>query len=136
MIQAGMSELRVALHRHSTPDPLQSHSRSLLLFYAAECGLKAAWLKRNKLRSTSQLTSAFNASIGHDLMLWAKKLALPAALASAPGRFRLKRDNSAFETAAAHQAWRYGVEILAVDETVLTNWLQALCQWAKGELSR
>ena len=131
-----MSELRVALHRHSTPDPLQGQSRNLLLFYAAECGLKAAWLKRNRLRSTSQLSSTLNASIGHDLMLWAKKLALPAALASATGRFRLKRENSALETAAAHQAWRYGVEILAADETVLVNWLQALCQWAKGELSR
>ena len=106
------------------------------MFYAAECGLKAAWLKRNRLRSTSQLSSTLNASIGHDLMLWAKKLALPAALASATGRFRLKRENSALETAAAHQAWRYGVEILAADETVLVNWLQALCQWAKGELSR
>jgi hypothetical protein len=106
------------------------------LFYAAECGLKAAWLKRNKLRSTSQLNSGVNANAGHDLMLWAKKLGLPAALASVTVRFRLKRDSSTFQPAVAHQAWRYGVEILAVDETVLVNWLQALCQWAKGELSR
>jgi hypothetical protein len=136
MVHAGMSELRGALYRHSVVDPLQPESESLLLFYAVECGLKAAWLKRNKLLSTSQLGPDFAGSNGHDLILWAKRLRLPAALASATLRFRLRNGKSAFDVGAAHQAWRYGVEILAADETALLNWLQALCQWAKGELSR
>jgi hypothetical protein len=131
-----MSELRVALYRHSAVDPLQQQSEGLLLFYAVECGLKAAWLKRNRLLSTSQLSSSFAGSSGHDLILWAKILRLPATLASANVRFRLKKGGGPLDTGAAHQAWRYGVEIFAADETALINWLQALCQWAKGELGR
>lgn len=136
MVHAGISELRTALHRHSTTNPLQRQSGSLLLFYAAECGLKAAWIRRNNLRNTSQFDASAQPNPRHDLILLVKNLKLPAAMANAKAGFRLKRDGTAVDTAALHEAWRYGVEVLPLDETIVVTWLQALCQWAKGELTR
>lgn len=71
MIHAGMSELRRAFHTHRGAIPNSSPSQYLLLFYAAECGLKALWLRRHQLR-TSEDFPEDAARHGHDLLLWVK----------------------------------------------------------------
>jgi hypothetical protein len=134
MIRAGLSELRWAFHTHqaATPDP--SPSQYLLLFYAAECGLKALWLSRNKLRTSEDFPEDAK-SRGHDLMLWFKKLKLPANLRPTLMEFRPRRGRSErHHLSEVHQAWRYGVALDAQDEGKLVTWLQALCQRLKQEL--
>ena len=55
-LHVGVSELRQAFHTHrGAADKTQGISSHLLLFYAAECGLKSIWLKQKKLRTTEQI---------------------------------------------------------------------------------
>lgn len=136
MIHAGVSELRSAFNQHRSAVLAEVRSKNLLLFYAAECGLKAAWLTRNRLRSTSQLEPDLLARGGHDLMLWVERLKLPAMITKRSVRFRLRRDNAAHEIALAHQAWRYGVELVATDQADVVAWLDDVCRWAREELQR
>jgi hypothetical protein len=135
MIHAGVSELRRALVRHHGAAQTRSESAYLLLFYAAECGLKAAWLKRNRLRTTAQVDLDLITKSGHDLRRWVRELHLPAALGEATVHFHLRSSGSAYDVSLAHQAWRYGIDIDVDDEAGLVVWLQALCDWAKKEMA-
>jgi hypothetical protein len=133
MIHAGISELCKGFQRNwvgTDPAP-----KNLLLFYAAECALKAVWLRRNRLRTTEQIETYQMERGGHDLMYWAMELRLPATLASGRVHFRIRKDSQSFTIAAAHQAWRYGIAMHATDEEALVKWLTSICEWARQELS-
>jgi hypothetical protein len=106
----------------------------LLLFYAAECGLKSAWMRRNRLRTTAQIDAYLLQQSGHDLMLWAKELFLPAAVVHGTVQFRLQRDGVPCGVPLAHQAWRYGVRIDPQDEQRLVRWIANLCDWVDKEM--
>lgn len=87
-IHAGFSELKAshlrlaAAARNSEGPPAH-----MLLFYAAECGLKYAHLRRNNLKTTKELQN-----VDHDLSLLIKDLKLSATeIGSAPA-LRLSRD--------------------------------------------
>ena len=81
-IHAGFSELKASHVRLvAAAQAVQGPPAHLLLFYAAECGLKYVHLRRNNFRTTEQL-----GSIDHDLSLLIKNLNLPA---SAIGVFQL-----------------------------------------------
>jgi hypothetical protein len=134
MVHAGLGHLRKAFQRQRPPAGAQVQNRNLLLFYAVECGLKAAWLTRNKLRDTSQIEPLFLRDGGHDLTLWTKRLYLPATITSAKPNFRLRDAGTALQLKFAHQAWRYGVDVEPEDEAALHQWLEQVWQWAKGDL--
>lgn len=134
MVDAGVGHLRKAFQRHKQPLLLQKQGRILLLFYAVECGLKAAWLTRNKLRDTSAMESRLK-DRGHDLMLWTKELYLPAAITSRRTGFRLRDSRYAYGVELAHQVWRYGVDMDPADEDALEEWLLQVWEWVKGELN-
>src|SRR5262249_10517328 len=69
-IYAGINELKAAhLRLNSTARTNQGPPSHLLLFYAAECGLKYAHLKRRSLRTTEQL-----GDVDHDLNALIKSL--------------------------------------------------------------
>jgi hypothetical protein len=74
MIDVGVSELRVAFARHRAAH--RKDPNPLLLFYAAECGLKVAWMRRNNVRTTGGFTQLL-VDQGHNLAFWAKELRLP-----------------------------------------------------------
>src|SRR5438552_15204636 len=86
-IHAGFSELKashlrlVASARSSAGPPAH-----LLLFYAAECGLKYVHLRRNNFRTTEQLRDA-----NHDLSLLIKDLNLSASAIGRAPALRLSR---------------------------------------------
>lgn len=132
MIHAGTSDLRRAFKEHRRPTIQGSRSDSLLNFYAAECGLKLAYLQRRKLRNTNAIDPVLRES-GHDLIAWAKELRLPAALMGIPHSIALRRDGKNIAVGSAHEAWRYGVEIDTHDETRLSAWLTKVCEWASHE---
>ncbi len=100
----------------------------LLLFYAAECGLKYRYLKYNQFTSTDKIRDQTLLSHdGHNLHRWVKELRLPQNVTSKRPDFRLKADKSTHDIAKAHQAWRYGIEILEDDEVKLRDWLLTIC---------
>lgn len=133
MVPAGVRQLRNAFKRHRQPAGPQAQGRNLLLFYAVECGLKAAWLTRNRLPDTSAIDSQ-SKERGHDLLYWAKKLYLPATITNGKTSFHTKDDRTSRPLEVAHQAWRYGIDIEPADETALETWLEEVWQWSKGEL--
>ncbi|NEP82099.1 MAG: hypothetical protein F6K39_30520 [Okeania sp. SIO3B3] len=56
MIPAGLTNLRHAFYTHrQEARKISGISANLLLFYAAECGLKSIYLKQDKLLKTDQI---------------------------------------------------------------------------------
>lgn len=123
-IHAGINELRAShLKLNSAAKTNQGPPAHLLLFYAAECGLKYAQLKRKSLRTTEQL-----GDVDHDLNALIKCLNVPAfVLGSAPALRLSRGQNVPCPHSIAHQAWRYGVRIDANDEAEFVTWLRKIC---------
>ena len=129
MVRAGLTELRNAFHGHrkvATGGSTESHS--LLLFYAAECGLKAAWLHRNRKLTSDDFPDSLT-SRSHDLSMWLKELRVGARM-GVPPTLRLARDNHSLHISQVHEAWRYGVRVRLEDEASLRTWLERVCTWA------
>lgn len=130
-IHAGFSDLRASHVRLSAAARnSQGSPAHLLLFYAAECGLKCAHLRRLNLRTTEQL-----GDVDHDLSSLIKDLNLPkSVLGGAPTLHLSRRQNEFCHASSAHQAWRYGVRIDAADEASFVTWLQRICEVVKEYL--
>lgn len=87
-IHAGFSELKAShLYLAAAAKSGEGAPAHLLLFYAAECGLKYAHLRRNNFRTTEQLEA-----VDHDLGLLLKKLNLSASAIGGAPTLRLARD--------------------------------------------
>jgi len=83
-------------------------SHQLLLFYAVECGLKARYLARESLLSTSDFTSKLPGKKyghGHKIMDWIAELSIPA---SALSQFAV---DAAEPILQLHEKLRYGVTL-------------------------
>lgn len=126
------SELRVSA------DSVQQHNSQgddatvgLLLFYAAECGLKERLLFRRAQRDTTALEPT------HDLRLLAKELRLSRPLSDRLDRIQNCRlhapGNKAVCLSDLHQAWRYGVKVHASDEKEAQTALRALITWCEQD---
>lgn len=130
-IHAGFSDLKASHVRLSdAASKSQGAPAHLLLFYAAECGLKCAHLRRLKLRTTEQL-----GDLDHDLNSLIQDLKLSKSeLGSAPTLHFTRRRNEACHSSDAHQAWRYGVRIDAADEASFVAWLRRICEVVKEHI--
>src|ERR1035441_9782078 len=112
-IHAGISELKAShLRLSAVARTNQGPPAYLLLFYAAECGLKYVQLRRSNLLTTERL-----GELDHDLVALIKKLNLPKSALGELPPLRISRNRSeSCPASSAHQAWRYGVRIDAEDE--------------------
>ena len=123
-----------------TSNNLRTNPQRLLLFYAVECGLKAAWLKRKR---KTLFDDADIDEIGHDLRCLSKKLCLGAKL-SLPKNIQLEpvkpitkglpeipRNGS---ITLLHQAWRYGGQCQNPSDEECEQQLQNILIWIEGEL--
>lgn len=137
-IPAGRSELRKISEKHYlVGSEGSSPSHCLLLFYAAECGLKSLYIKKNRLDTTEEITDG-RLHDSHDLAAWVKALNLPAYATGGSPSFKLRRDGrfgQNWPLSLAHQAWRYGIHMEDEDERSLTTWLKLLNEKLK-EISR
>lgn len=135
-IPAGMSQLRQAFHAHlRASQQTQASCSCLLLFYAVECGMKSIYLRRNRLKETSNISDQTLLSRdGHNLDRWVKELRISASQVGNTPYFRLKSGGSSLDIEKAHQAWRYGIQINSKDEENLVKWLKALCNWIKDDI--
>ncbi|XZN98747.1 MAG: hypothetical protein ACM65K_10950 [Microcoleus sp.] len=132
MVPADRSGLRQAFNAHRVASQKTTGiSSHLLLFYAAECGMKSVWLKRNNLRTTNDIAdSTMLSPDGHNLNRWKKELKISASIGNAPA-FSLARGGADLEVAKAHEAWRYGIQMNADQEKELVEWLEKIYNWIK-----
>jgi HEPN domain-containing protein len=104
----------------------QQEIACLLLFYAAECGLKATLMDRGGHRASSNLERT------HDLRELAKELRLPRSITEGLSECRTKHDrNLRIPVKELHEAWRYGARLDASDEKAALSALRALISWCE-----
>lgn len=110
-------------------------SKGILLFYAAECGLKALYMSRNSLRLSSDTNSvALKAAraFGHRLDQLIRELKIrPDQLPHMPGAITLG-DGQQLSVEQIHEAWRYGGRISEADDVLA--WLGRAVAYALKEL--
>ncbi|GHH70153.1 hypothetical protein GCM10017673_21570 [Streptosporangium violaceochromogenes] len=128
------NRLRVsfAAHRDASKAMEEGAPAALLLFYGAECGLKAAILDRLALDSTSRLPQELKS---HNLHRLAKELRLAPQLCKRISPCASHKDDG--EPVAfgdLHQAWRYGRALKKDHEEQALAVLRELVDWCQREL--
>ncbi|MFF9478000.1 hypothetical protein [Streptomyces sp. NPDC014733] len=122
--QLRRSRDRLELRGDQAANEGDSPTAGLLLFYSAECGLKAEVLHQKfRARDTSQLPKRLR---NHDLRALAKELNLPGSAHAALDRCKRTRYGPPSGSRQAvpawvgpddlHQAWRYGADLEPGDE--------------------
>jgi len=109
-------------------------ARALLLFYAAECGLKAIWMAKNALQKTSSSHSAPSASsFVHRLDDILIQLRVPATtVATRPLVLTLQDPPGSVKVGQLNQVLRYGGTL--TDQAGVMAWLESLVSYVKKEL--
>lgn len=111
-------------------------SKALLLFYAAECGLKAIYMRKFKLKTTASSNGSAKAisSFKHNIDAIIRALKIPPiALAHSPGNLSLKAPAVAeVYVGDLNQVWRYGATLATPNNAV--PWLEAVVAYALKEL--
>ena len=104
---------------------------ALLIFYAAECALKAAYLDRHQFRDTSSANAYAQAarSFGHDLLRLIEALNIPATAVGPLPTTMLQRSKTPFACKALHEAWRYGEKVS--ETSSIHSWLSSIVEWAR-----
>jgi hypothetical protein len=135
MVDVGYSELRRSRERlvkqGEAAEQAEEYAVSgLLLFYAAECGLKAELLRWVLQREdTSALPPELRT---HHLRRLAKALNLQDPSHGAdPLRCHRHKDGTWIESHDLHEAWRYGAELRADDQKAALEALKSLVKDAK-----
>lgn len=109
-------------------------ARALLLFYSAECGLKAIWMAKNALQKTSSSHSARSAtSFVHKLDDILVALRVPTTtIATRPSVLTLQDPPGSVSVGELNQVLRYGGTL--TDQAGVMVWLEALVSYVKKEL--
>lgn len=104
-IKATIPQLKGAFKAHGrTSEEGDKSSHNLLRFYANECGLKALFLRENKLPDTGMFVTKPGKKYGHghDLVKWINELKIPG--------FALNySDNENDPVRQVHEKLRYGL---------------------------
>lgn len=124
-------ELRAAAGREVTHD---LDSAALLMFYAAECGLKAAHMQKHNLHTTAEARGYAGAArdYGHRIDRLVADLRIPASKIGAPPKVVVRSTGNSIAIDRLHEAWRYGEKIESSGE--IYKWLSALVRWAEEVL--
>ncbi len=127
-IEPSASELKKSFRLHGKVAKQGNEaSHFLLLFYSVECGLKALAFdelfkgKPPKYNEYNKWIHGF----GHDLDKLIKELRMPGKY-KPPSGFFLRRISTECGLSKCHEAWRYGVEMKAEDQTEIVNWLKKI----------
>jgi hypothetical protein len=122
-------ELHAAAQRELQHDP---DAAALLLFYAAECGMKSLYMLQNSLKDTSEARGSALAarSFVHDILRLAQALKIPKSVYSPNPSFRVHRNGASIDVSQLHQAWRYGEKI--ADTQLIFDWLLKIISWVKN----
>lgn len=121
-------ELQLAAARELLSD---EDSAALLMFYAAECGLKAAYMRVNNLKATDDTRGGARAArdFGHRIDQLMGALRIPTSVVGAAPAPVLRRGGNALQFFYLHEAWRYGEK---VDDTrQIYTWLSNVAVWVE-----
>lgn len=120
----------------------RNNAHRLLLFYAVECGLKAAYLKRQNI---DVISTAIADELKHDLnkimtkLCVGKALAIPKSLTLKPfpKSLTLKplTNQRNAQSGDINQVWRYGGILEKPTDAELEKTLETINEWIKGELT-
>lgn len=115
----------------------RKNAQRLLLFYAVECGLKAALLKR---ANRDIFENEDINRLGHDLRKILRELRVSSQLSLPEGiNLRtIRKDGLEHprngDISILHQAWRYGGECLRPTDEACESNLESIMAWIEGEL--
>lgn len=119
-------------------DESRSNAHRLLLFYAAECGLKAAYLRRN---NKDMLDGAIADELRHDInrvidrLHAGAHLKLPAQMTLPP--LRGKEGQTVARNCSSgdiNQVWRYGGDLAQPSDVEIEEKLEKINQWIDKEI--
>lgn len=124
-------ELRDAAARELVHD---DDSAALLMFYAAECGLKSVYMRRNNLKDTEEVRGRAKSarSYAHHLDVLLMELHIPAIVIPKMPKIVLKRTGASLTPHLLHEAWRYGEKV--DDVKGAREWLEKIEDWARREV--
>jgi hypothetical protein len=103
-----------------------------LLFYAVECGLKAAYMLQDNLKITDEARgNALPArDYGHNLRRLIQALNISRASIRPTPLIIVDRTGGRGDPAILHEAWRYGEKIRDIE--VVCEWLTSLIHWCRN----
>lgn len=112
--------------------PHNADSAALLLFYAAECGLKAVYMLQNNLKVADEARGSARSarSYGHNIRGLIQALNISRAAIKASPQIVVERTGQPGDPAILHEAWRYGEKIR--DTSVVCEWLTSLIEWCRN----
>lgn len=113
-----------------------SAARALLLFYSAECGLKAIYMSRYMLKTTASVNGAVQsaASYKHSIDKLIRVLRIPpASLPHSPGKLALRAPpGEEVYVGDLNQVWRYGATLVTPNSAI--PWLESVVAYVLKEL--
>ena len=128
------------LRLYESPEIPKTNSHRLMLFYAVECGLKAAIMRRRRMEITD---SNLFVDLGHNINKLLDELKVSHL--KLPRNFRLKDIKEGERTCSPeqiNQIWRYGHSFdsrksyCREDDDSIEKRLIEIVKWIKGELPR
>lgn len=124
--------------RRASMTPNRANPHRLLLFYAAECGLKAIYLKDNNAEVLDEDTVGLKS---HDLnqvmdkLKMGKEYRLPVNLNLPQLRTAGKMQPRKCGSGSLNQVWRYGSKCEhPADDAQLETTLEKVNEWIAGEI--
>jgi hypothetical protein len=128
MISVTLREIEKSFRRHRNvvySAHASSATHRMVLFYAVECGLKAVYMRRNRLRKTDGAVTSF----GHRLADLLASLRCTYRLRDAKGK-----DGIPIPSKLLHEAWRYGKALENQRELSCETSLKNIILWINNEL--
>lgn len=111
--------------------PYDSDSAALLLFYAAECGLKSVYMIQNNLKFTDEIRGAAASarSFSHNIVALVEALSISRASIKPVPPVVIDRLILKGTPSILHEAWRYGEKVR--DTNLIYEWLRSLIEWCR-----
>jgi len=102
-----------------------SATHRMVLFYAVECGLKAIYMRRNRMGQTGEAVTDFGHRLADLLAVLQCAYRLPDGLG---------KDARPIASKYLHEAWRYGKVLDSQKERTCEQALRKIVQWINNEL--
>jgi|GEM_PF-1976508 len=102
----------------------------LLFYYAVECGLKLAWLRKEKL-NFSPNKEEYEDFYTHNFSFFLSQLKIMASDSFDISQVTIIQNNSKerIHISKIHEAWRYGVAVMPDDEEKTMLGLKKISKW-------
>ncbi len=128
MISVTLREIEKSFRRHRNvveSSRVVNGAHRMVLFYAVECGLKALYMRKNRLGRTGPAITDF----GHRLTDLITELRCRHGLPDCAAK-----NGRSIAVKSLHEAWRYGKSLDYTKEAACETALRRIMQWITIEL--